>query len=147
MGTLIQTRDLTQIITLSIIFANNGSRPPGKLLLQVAIKSDRANVLKTPRKFSSPYFPYLNIGEQIPIFLVFYMLIFSCIYFSTFFFWQYSYICLKLRSLYLIIGLPWQLSGKESACQCRRCGFFENQKKLIKLLAMFFKQKRVGPNK
>ena len=33
MGTLIQTRDLTQIITLSIIFANNGSRPPGKLSL------------------------------------------------------------------------------------------------------------------
>ena len=22
-----------------------------------------------------------------------------------------------------LIGLPWWLSGKESACQCRRCGF------------------------
>ena len=29
-----------------------------------------------------------------------------------------------LHSLYCIFwGLPWWLSGKESACQCRRCGF------------------------
>ena len=27
-----------------------------------------------------------------------------------------------LRSIYLL-GLPWWLSGKESACQCKRCGF------------------------
>ena len=23
----------------------------------------------------------------------------------------------------ILLGLPWRLSGKESACQCRRCGF------------------------
>jgi len=87
MGTLIQTRDLTQIITLSIIFANNGSRPPGKLLLQVTIKSDRASVLKTPRKFSSPSFPYLNIGEEIPIFFsILYAYIFLYILLNFLFF-------------------------------------------------------------
>ena len=32
---------------------------------------------------------------------------------------------LSLRSVTInkIAGLPWWLSGKESACQCRRCGF------------------------
>ena len=25
--------------------------------------------------------------------------------------------------LHFILGLPWWLSGKESACQCRRCAF------------------------
>ena len=25
--------------------------------------------------------------------------------------------------LYIVVRLPWWLSGKESACQCRRCEF------------------------
>ena len=30
------------------------------------------------------------------------------------------YVLYKLQ-VYSIVGLPWRLSGKESACQCRRC--------------------------
>lgn len=51
-----QTRDLTIIITLLIIFVSIGSRPSGKIPLQLAIKSDRANVFDGPRELSFPYF-------------------------------------------------------------------------------------------
>ena len=43
-----QARDLTLIITLSIIFVSIGSRPSGKIPLQLATKSDKADVLIVP---------------------------------------------------------------------------------------------------
>ena len=40
----------------------------------------------------------------------------------------HKYICTCLYTLLYVFaihtyGLPWQISGKESTCQCRRCGF------------------------
>ena len=32
-----------------------------------------------------------------------------------------SLVC--LRETNLCVGLPWWLGGKDSACQCKRCGF------------------------
>lgn len=44
-STLKQTRDLALIVTLSIIFVSIGFKPSGKIPLQLAIKSDGADVL------------------------------------------------------------------------------------------------------
>lgn len=58
LSTLTQTRDHRVTGSLSIIFVSIGSRPSGKIPLQLAIKSDRASGFDGPRELSFPYSSY-----------------------------------------------------------------------------------------